>query len=233
MHTFYVVFIHFYWKDMRTTFSLLGGLNVASQQKKPVATNAMHFQSTHSPSPQIYSTSSRIHIWSPVGGLRWSCFSRGAPSMMFDGILNAMLCLRRFPSLGLHKEILNSPCPLIFLIYGYSQSNHSHWSNLYHFLVHQPAATNSMHFQSNPPPPPPSFQIASTAQSDLHLEAGRKSAMKLFCGNSQSVKPIGYFSGGAPSLMSDGILNVIPWYSVWKGFHHWVYTRESWTLPAS
>ena len=36
--------------------------------------------------------------------------------MMFDGILNEMLCLGRFPSLGLHKEILNSPCLLILLI---------------------------------------------------------------------------------------------------------------------
>ena len=81
----------------------------------PVATNAMHFQCTHSPYPKIYSTSSRIHIWNPVGGLRWSCFSRGAPSMMFDGILNAMLCLRRFPSLGLHKEIFELPLPPNFL----------------------------------------------------------------------------------------------------------------------
>ena len=121
----------------------------------------MHFQCTHSPSPKIYSTSSRIHIWNPVGGLRWSCFSRGAPSM-FDGILNAMLCLRRFPSLGLHKEILNSPCPLIFLIYVYSQSNHSRWSNFYHFLVHQRAATNSMHLQPNPPPcPAPPFKLTA------------------------------------------------------------------------
>ena len=52
------------------------------------------------PPLQIYSTSSRIHIWNPVGGLQWSffaktvnvgCFSRGASSLMFDWILNVTL----------------------------------------------------------------------------------------------------------------------------------------------
>ena len=71
------------------------------------------------PPLQIYSTYSCIHIWNPVGRLRWNffaetanvgCFSKGAPSMMFDGILNTMLCLQRFPSLVLHKEIVNYPC---------------------------------------------------------------------------------------------------------------------------
>ena len=83
------------------------------------------------PPPQIYSTSSRIHIWNLVEGLRWSlfvetvnvgCFSKGAPSLMFDGILNAMRCLR-LSSLGLHKEILSSPCLLILLIHTRDKDN--------------------------------------------------------------------------------------------------------------
>ena len=108
----------------------IGRPNVHTQQKKTVATNVMHFQSTHP--PQSYSTSSRIHIWNLVGGLRRSlfvetanvcCFSKGAPPLMFDGILNAMRCLRRFSSLGLHKEILNSPCLLILLIHTKEKAN--------------------------------------------------------------------------------------------------------------
>ena len=34
-----------------------------------------------SPSPNIYSTSSRIHTWNPNGGLRWSSFE-GAVNML-------------------------------------------------------------------------------------------------------------------------------------------------------
>ena len=45
---------------------------------QPVATNSMHLKSSH---PQIYSMSSRISIWNPVG----------APLLMFDGILNVTL----------------------------------------------------------------------------------------------------------------------------------------------
>ena len=54
-------------------------------------------------------------------------FRRRVPSWMFDKILNATQsnnllqlakCLRtNFPSLGLHKGILDSPCLLILLIY--------------------------------------------------------------------------------------------------------------------
>ena len=51
------------------------------------------------------------------------CFNRGAPSLMFDGILNMILCLRRFPPLGLHKGILNSPCFLILLIHPKHRNN--------------------------------------------------------------------------------------------------------------
>ena len=39
------------------------------------------------------------------------CFCWRAPLLMFDGALNAMR--RRFPPLGLHKRILNSPRKLI------------------------------------------------------------------------------------------------------------------------
>ena len=56
-----------------------GQPTVPTQQKKAVATNTMHFQSTYAP-PQIYSTSSQIHIWNPVGGLRWS-FLRKQPKL--------------------------------------------------------------------------------------------------------------------------------------------------------
>ena len=42
------------------------------------------------------------------------CFCWGAPLLMFYGVLNTT---RRFPPLGLHKRILNSPCLLILLIY--------------------------------------------------------------------------------------------------------------------
>ena len=64
---------------------------------QPAATNSMHLQPTQTP---IYSTSSRMRIWNPVGSLWWhfsdrfqivGCFLRGAPSLMFDRILNATL----------------------------------------------------------------------------------------------------------------------------------------------
>ena len=118
MHCIYLFLLERYAHDIFTS----GRSNVPTQQKPPVASNAMHFQSTS----QIYSTPSRIHRWNPVGGLLWSIFvetanlgsfSRCASSLMFDGILNAMLCLRRFSPLGSHKEILNSPCLLILLIH--------------------------------------------------------------------------------------------------------------------
>ena len=69
------------------------------------------------PPLQIYSTSSWIHIWNPVGFRRWNFFaetanagyfSRGAPSLMFDGILNAMRVFGGFYHHGYTKEILNS-----------------------------------------------------------------------------------------------------------------------------
>ena len=41
---------------------------------------------------------------------------------MFDGILDAMPCLSRFPPLGLHKEIVNSPGFLILFIH----TKHTH-----------------------------------------------------------------------------------------------------------
>ena len=47
--------------------------------------------------------------------MTFGCFRRGAPSLMFDGILNATL--PRFQPLGLYKQILNFPYFLILLIY--------------------------------------------------------------------------------------------------------------------
>ena len=76
------------------------------------------------------------------------------------------------------------------------------WSNLNHFFVHQPAATNSMHLQSTHTP------HSQPLQWDLHLEPGRRSAVELFWGNSLCVKTVCCFRRGAPSLMLDGILNV-------------------------
>ena len=64
---------------------------------QPAATNSMHLQPTQTP---IYSTSSRMRIWNSVGSLWWhfsdgfqivDCFLIGAPSLMFDRILNATL----------------------------------------------------------------------------------------------------------------------------------------------
>ena len=51
------------------------------------------------------------------------CFSRGAPWLFFDRILNVILCLRRFPPLGLHKAILNFRCLLILLIHTKNKNN--------------------------------------------------------------------------------------------------------------
>ena len=58
-----------------------------------------------------------------------------------------------------------------------------------------------MHLQS---PPSPCLQHL---QSDPHLESGGKSVVGPFCGNSQCVKAVGCFRGGAVSLF-DRILNV-------------------------
>ena len=76
------------------------------------------------------------------------------------------------------------------------------WSNLYHFLVHQPAATNSMHLQST------HLLNLHHPLSDPHLKSGRRSAVQLFCGNSQHVNPVDCFRRGVPSLMFDGFLYV-------------------------
>ena len=75
------------------------------------------------------------------------------------------------------------------------------WSKCNHFLVHQLAATNSMHLQFSHP------QIYSTSSRTafgIRSEVcGRPS-----CVNKQRVKPVGCLCRGAPSLMFDGILNV-------------------------
>ena len=73
--------------------------------------------------------------------------------------------------------------------------------SLNYFPVHQPAATNSMHLQSTYTP------NLQHIQSGAHLESSRTSAIELFCGNSQSIKTVGYFRRRAPSWMFDRILN--------------------------
>ena len=103
---------------------------------QPAATNSM--QSTYT--PHLQHLFNWRCTWNQVEHLWWSFFCRNsrcikvvgyfcrrAPSWMFDRILDATLshnllwlaeCLRRsFPSLGLHKGILDSPCFLILLIY--------------------------------------------------------------------------------------------------------------------
>ena len=98
--------------------------------------------------------------------------------------------------------------------YGYSQSNHHKqdsklrgvrflivWSNLNHFLIQQPAATNSMHVQSTHNP------HSKHLQSDLHLESDWKSVVEHFRRNSLHVKAVDCFLRGAPLLMFDGVLN--------------------------
>ena len=98
------------------------------------------------PTPHICSTSNQRHIWNPVEHLQWSflaeivnvCHRRAPPWMfdtIFDGILNATLpnnllylqegLRKSFPPLELHKEILDSACLLILLIYTSNKKNSS------------------------------------------------------------------------------------------------------------
>ena len=75
------------------------------------------------------------------------------------------------------------------------------WSNLHSFLVHQPAATNSMHWQSTHTP------HTQHLQSDPHLQSSWRSVVESFCRHSQHVKTVGYFRRGTQSLMFDWILS--------------------------
>ena len=84
--------------------------------------------------PQTYNTSSRIGIWNPVRDLRWSycvnsqcvkpvcCFCRGAPSLIFDGILNGTLS-EEVSTPGVKQRNLEPPCLLILLIHTKYKSN--------------------------------------------------------------------------------------------------------------
>ena len=87
---------------------------------------------------------------------------------------------------------------------------------------HQPAATNSMPLQSTHTP------HLQHLQSDPHLESGRRFVVVLFCVNSLRVKTVGCFRRGDSSLMNSKCDSVCG-----KGFHHWGYTGECWTPPAS
>ena len=133
---------------------------------------------------------------------------------------------------------------LIYAIYkdGYSQSNHSQITrskNFYSLIqpLPLPCTCHQFYALALQPPPPPSpthhhpFKF-TVPLSRIHIWNQVGSLWWSFFGrNSQSVKSIGCFSRGAPWLMSDGILSVILWDSVWGGFHHWGYIRESWTPP--
>ena len=75
------------------------------------------------------------------------------------------------------------------------------WSSLIYFPVHQLAATNCMHLQSN------YTTYLQHIQSEAHLESSRIFAVELSCGNSQHIKPVGYFCRRAPLWISARILN--------------------------
>ena len=75
------------------------------------------------------------------------------------------------------------------------------WSSLNHFLVHQPAAMYSIHFQST------HTSYSQYLWSDPHLGSSRKTVVWLFCRSSPYAKAVGCFHRGAASLMFDGVLN--------------------------
>ena len=70
------------------------------------------------PHPHIRSASSHIHIWKPAGSLWWSFFAetvyvlrpwavrRGAPSLMFVGILNVTLFEEKVTTTGVTQRTL-------------------------------------------------------------------------------------------------------------------------------
>ena len=69
--------------------------------------------------------------------------------------------------------------------------------------IHQSAVTDSMHLQSTYTPHLQHFQ------SQVHLESGLTYAVELFCGNSQSVKVVGYFRRRALSWIFDRMFDRI------------------------
>ena len=74
-----------------------------------------------------------------------------------------------------------------------------------YFPVHQSAVTNSIHLQSTYTP------HLQYLHSEAHLKSSRTYAVKLFCGNSQHFKAVGYLCRRAPlwifDRMFDRILN--------------------------
>ena len=123
----------------------------------------------------------------------------------------------------------------------WTQSNHSQITRSKNSTHFDPTPSTSLYTSLLPPipctcthPPPPlnnPFKFTVPLSRIRIWNQVRSLRWSFFGENTQNIKPIGCFSRGAPSLMSDGILNVIPWYSVWGGFHHWSYTRGSWTTP--
>ena len=114
----YVIII----KHAKFSYNSLSLNHFAAHQ--PAATNSMHLEYTYTPHLSICGGTFSRKQSTSLG--RW-LFRRRAPSWMFDTILNETLSndllqlaegLRRsFPSLGIHKAVLDSPCLLILLIY--------------------------------------------------------------------------------------------------------------------
>ena len=70
-------------------------------------------------------------------------------------------------------------------------------------FIHHSAVTNFMHLKSTYAPD------LQYLQSDGLLESSQTSAVKLFCGNSQRVRNVGYFCRRVPSCIFDRIIDMI------------------------
>ena len=94
---------------------------------QPAATNSMHLQSTHTPHSQCLQSDPHLESGRRSVGeffcgnsLRVNvvgCFRRGAPSLMFDGILNVTLSEEKVSTTGVTQGNLNSSCILILFIH--------------------------------------------------------------------------------------------------------------------
>ena len=98
------------------------------------------------------------------------------------------------------------------------------WLSLYYFPIHQPAVTNSMHFvHLHPTLTAPPIRDAFGVQPSI-------CGGTFFCKNSQLVKAVGCFRGGAPSWALDRVLNA-------KGqtrvTNSQTVTHESWLVRCS
>ena len=112
--------------------------------------------------------------------------------------------------------VLDSPCLLFLLIYaihkdGYSQSNHSQItrSNNSYSLI-QPLLLPCTRACGHPSQP---FKF-SAPLSRIHIWNQVESLRsRFFAEKVKGLSPLAVLAEGAPSLMSDGILNVMLWYS--------------------